>query len=165
MSYAKKERVTVNKTVTCTGNGDTLISIFSLKGIIRIHEIFGVVTEATNTTVFQKVGLVLYEATPTTVEITDIGTGVDGSGTVDGSLFIRDAVAGASSPLAHKEASVCSSLETQYDGAGYGLVLVQRSGVPTNVKVEFTGDADTDVDVCFYATYTPLSSGSALTAV
>jgi hypothetical protein len=165
MAIRPKEIVTVKKTLTCTGNGDTLLSIFALTGIVRVHEIYGVVTEATNATTLQKVGLVLYEATPTTVEITDVGTGVDGSATVVGSLFIRTAVSGSDQPLTHKKASVCSSVETMYEGGGYGLVLVQRAGVTTNIKVEFTGDANTDVDIQWFVKYTPLSDGSSITAV
>ena len=165
MAYDPKTIVTVNKTITLTGNGATTISIFSLTGIVRVHEIYGVVTEATNATTLQKVGLILYEATPTTVEITDTGTGVDCSATVVGSLFIRTAVVGATSPLTHNKANVCSTMEIQYDGSGYGLVLVQRAGVTTNVKASFTGDANLDCDVCWYAKYTPLSAGASLTAV
>jgi len=164
MAYYPKQLIKVSKTLTCTGNGATSLAAFAVTGTVRVREIYGVVTEATNATTLQKVGLILYEATPTTVEITDIGTGTDGSGAVIGSLFIRDAVVGASSPLAYKKADVCSSVETQYDGSGYGLVLTQRAGVTTNIKVNFTGDANTDVDIQWFCKYEQLSEGSSITA-
>lgn len=165
MAYTPSEIVNVNKTITLTGNGAIIESIFSLIGIVRIHEIYGVVTEAVDSTTLQKVGLILYETTPTTVEITDIGTGVDCSGTDVGSLLIRTAVVGSTSALTYKKADVCSSIELMYEGGGYGLVVVQRNGVTTNIKVSFTGDVNTDVDIQWFIKYTPLSSGSKIIAV
>ncbi len=165
MAYSPSEIVTANKTVTMAGVGDTLISLFSLTGIVRVHEIYGVVTETTEATVLQKVGLVLYEATPTTVEITDITLGTDCSATVVGSLLIRTGVVGATTAIAHQKANVCSVNEMQYDGSGYGLVLVQRGGVATYIKTEFTGAAETDVDIQWFVKYTPLSAGSSIVAV
>jgi hypothetical protein len=164
MSYLPGEIVNVNNTVTHTGNGATTLDVFTLTGVVRVHEIFGIVTQATNATTFQKVGLILYESTPTTVEITDIGTGVDGSSVAVGSVFIRANVTGASNPLILKSSATCGSVELMYEGGGYGLVLTPRQGATNTVKVSFTGDADTDVDIQWYAKYTPLTVGASLVA-
>ena len=149
---------------TLTGTGDTKISLFSVTGAVRVHEIYGVVQTVADfeTTVFQKVGLVLYEATPTTVEITDIGVGVDGSGAVAGSFFIRTAVDGSAQPLTFLPASVCAKVETTFEGGGYGLVLVQRTANDTFVQVEFTGAAATKLNMQWFVRYTPLTTGATI---
>jgi len=149
----------------CTGNGDTKISLFTVIGAVRIHEIVGTITTVTNATTFQKVGIILYEATPTTVELTDITTGVDCSSTVAGSLLIRTGVTGATMALEHLKADICRVTETKFDGGNYGLVVLPRAGVATNIQVEFTGDANTDVDILWGIRYTPLTTTSEIQPV
>jgi len=161
MAYTPKETITVRKTITLAGNGATTTNVFLLTGSVRIHEIGGTVTEATNSTTLQNVALILYDGT-NTVDITKSDEGTDCSATTVGSFMYKGQVETAA--ITYEEADQCRFANVMQEGSGYGTVVTAKNGVATYIKVSFTGDADTDTDVQFFAKYTPLSVGSSITA-
>ncbi len=158
MSYTPKETITVLKTNTCNGNGAQFDAIFQINGTVKITELGGIVTEATDSTTLTGCSFGLNSGgvgTPLTEAI--VGTNL--SATTVGSFIIKNAV--AATAVSYVESDSHRLVETE----GVSFYLVQKNATNTYIYFNFTGDANTDVDIQFFVKYKPISQGSSITAV
>lgn len=150
----------VTKDHTLDGNGAQTDNVFQITGSVKILEIRGVCTEATDATTVTGASFTAYDGT-NTVDVTESTTGTDLSGIGVGGFFYKSATAGTAVTFQDNDQvrvndSVNSIVETH---------ITQKTGTNTYLRFNFTGDADTDVDVKFQVRYIPLTEGSKIEAV
>ena len=150
--------------VTLDGNGAQNDNIFEITGWVEVFRIFATCEEATDSTTLGTCYWDMYDGTVAT-EITDNGgTNLAGIGVDCG--ICRDAI--ATSPLTFVNNSAASFDDG--GGAGYYTTfacfrVMKKTGVSTYIRFNFTGDANTDVDMKFCVIYFPLSDDSSISAV
>lgn len=154
--------VTINVSKTINGNNTTVaLPLFSVKGIVLVTGIWGVVTTVLGTncdTTFWR----LNDGTATSA-IT-LATGTDISAAPAGSLIVKKGLAGAALTLlsaSQERVSEPTTLETLYFSP---FMAVQKTGsVATNIEFVYsTTDAPTSGAIQFFASYVPISSGAHL---
>jgi len=158
---AEEQGLLVTKTLTCNGNGAQADNIFSVTGSVKIIQITGECTEATNSTTLSGASFALNDGTAT-VEITDGNAPTDLSGIGVGGVVFRNGVS----------ASVAVGYNDNAAGAVKDLVsedipfiVTKKTGAATYIQFLFTGDVNTDVDMKFSVRYLPISDDGAITSV
>ena len=153
------EGIVVTKTNTCNGDGAQTDNIFSITGTVDVLEIWGVCTEATDSTDLADCSFAVYDGTAT-LELTDSDAPTDCSGMAVGEVVFKNG-ASASVALAYHDiaAGVLSDL-TQTK-----VRISKKTGASTYIQFLFNGDANTDVDIKFYVLYKPVSDDGAIAAV
>lgn len=148
----------VTKTLTCDGNGAQTDNIFTLTGSVEIQAIWGVCTEATNSTDLADCSFALHDATAT-LELTDSGAPTDCSGMAVGDVIFKN---GASATVAVAYNDIATGQLT--DVTQTKVIISKKTGATTTIQFLFNGDNSTDVDIKFYVRYTPISDDGALAA-
>lgn len=149
----------VTKTNTCNGDGAQTDNLFTVTGTVKILSIWGVCTEATNSTDLADNSLAVYDGTAT-LELTDSGTPTDCSGMVVGDFVVKKGPSNTDALLFHHIAAANLS-----DDEAYQVFVSKKTGASTYIQHLFNGNADTDVDIKWYVRYIPLSDDGAIAAV
>jgi len=162
VSFFKRSMpIIVTKTNVCNGNGAQADNLFTVTGYVELVRIWAECTQVTNGTVFSGNSLALYDGT-LTIELTDSGAPLDMSGAIEaGEIILKNG------------ASATAALVVMHNNTGYvtdtaistGTTLTKKTGVTTYIQHIFTGNADTNVTLVWYAEYKPLSTDGAITAV
>jgi hypothetical protein len=153
--------IQVTKTNTCNGNGAQTDNLFSVTGTVKVLDIWGECTEATNSTDLADNSLALYDGT-NTVEITDGNAPTDCSGITAGDILYRN---GASASVAIVFINDAANTVTDVVSEDLSFIIQKKAATTTYIRHLFNGDANTDVDIKWYVQYLPLSADGAITAV
>jgi hypothetical protein len=157
--------LTKYKNVTLTGNGASTENLFTVTEAVRVMAIYFVVGTvgaggAGGTNAFS---LVKFETDDAGAQ-DDITNTVDCSGAVAGALAYRKAVSGTA--LAFLNAASCGIDESATNKVNFEFQVVQKTaGVNSYVRLSYTGDADTDVEITAYIRYQPLTEDASIDAV
>lgn len=155
--------IVVLKSDTLDGNGAQTDNLFKFTGTVECV-IFGICKEATSAAVCSGVSFDANDAT-NTVAIT-AAAGVDLSGVTVGSAIAKIAAAAAAASLNNASQVRILEAASLSEGALYPFVLTAKASVATNyIRVNFTGNALTDVDMDFYLIYKPLSADGSVVPV
>jgi hypothetical protein len=156
-----KSSIFVTKTNTCNGNGAQNDAIFLVTGTVKILELYGIVTEATEATVLQACSWAFnVQGGGSPASITEIATGTDCSGVAVGDFLVKNAA--VASGLT-KVVATAPKLTTP-SGESIEFYLTAQQGTATNIYFKFTGAVATDVDIQFFCRYMPRSAGSSVVA-
>ncbi len=140
----------VHKSVTLAGNGGQTDNLFTVTGPNRVLSILLVVTEATDSTTLSNVK---FETDDGAAQDDITGT-VNMSGCVAGAIAYRKAVSGTA--LAYLNAAAGGIDEAATNKVNFEFNIVQKTGgVATYIRLSYTGDATTDVDVDVHVRYQP----------
>jgi len=160
-----REGFRVSKTLTCNGNGAQNDNIFVITGGVTVTNLcaecmrVGAGGAATFGTCYWD----LWDGTAA-IEITDNG-GTNLSGIGVGALISKDAV--ATSPL-NFDSNAAGNFVDGGGGGFYKLAcpfrVLKKLGANTYIRFNFTGDANTDVDLKFTVSYVPRTDDGAITA-
>lgn len=148
----------VTKTLTCNGDGAQKDNIFTLTGTVDVLEIWGVCTEATNSTDLADCYLNLNDATAD-LDLTDHDAPTDCSGMAVGDVVFKNG-ASATVALAYHDIATGELTDLTQTIAR----ISKKTAAATNIQFCFNGDANTDVDIKFYVRYRPISDDGALVA-
>lgn len=155
----------VTNTFTLDGNGAQTDNIFQVTGAVDIVSLLGECTEATDATTCTGASWTLYDGSAT-IDITESATGTSLSGIGVGGMIYKDATAGTALTYDNNAAGVFN------DGGGEGYFttlcpfrVTAKTGVATYIRFNFTGDANTDIDVKFKIRYVNHSDDGVITAV
>lgn len=152
--------ISVSKSLTLSGNGAQTDNLFTVTGAVRVLSIYFVVTEATDSTVLT---LVKFETDDGAAQA-DITDTENFSGTVAGSIGYKTAV--FATALDKLDATNGAVAEIAVNKVNYEYLMVQKTGgVTTYIRLSYTGDAATDVDVTVVVRYQPLLGGYSIDAV
>lgn len=154
----------VEKTLTVNGNGVQNDNVFLITGAVEIVRLWAECTEATNATTLSAAYFDLYDGT-VAIDITENG-GTDLSGMTVGDVIAKDAAATTVLKFDNNVAGVF----VDGVGAGYYTTLFPfrlnaKSGANTYIRFNFSGDANTDVDIKFKIRFIYLSDNANVTAV
>jgi len=151
----------VEKDITLDGNGAQTDNLFTVVGIVRIFDLYAYVTEATDSTTLSNVK---FETDDGGAQ-TDLTTTVDGSGAVVGATFIKEKT--STNALTFVNPTAGTILDPVTDKKTFQEVWVfeKTGGVTTYIRISFTGDANTDVDITAAVHYEPITANSLITAV
>lgn len=158
-NLTKGEGILATKTLTCDGNGAQTDNIFALTGTVDILEIWGVCTEATDSTDLADCSFALFDGAAT-AEITDSAAPTDCSGMAVSDVVFKN---GASASVALAYSDIATGVVT--DLTQVIARISKKTGQNTYIQFLFNGDANTDVDIKFYVRYKPVSDDGALAAV
>lgn len=151
----------VTKTLTCDGNGAQTDNIFQITGTVRVIELYGVCTEATDSTTLSATSFTLYDGT-NTEDVTESSTGTDLSGIgVDG--FVAKTATAGTALTFHDNSQV--RITGSANRVFTPFATTQKASTNTYIRFNFTGDANTDTDIKFYVRYAPISEDGAIAAV
>jgi hypothetical protein len=147
------------KSWTLDGVGAQIDDVFVITGVVLIHQLMMVVTEATDSTTLTGVQFEIFDQVAPQV----LDAGVAGSTCVAGTVFFKGDV--TANPLMRIDPTAAFFGEgAQGQLLCQEFVAVKQNAAVTEVRLNFTGDANTDVDVTVVAIYTPISADGALTA-
>ena len=145
---------------TLTNNGATHENLFTVTGIVRILQIYAVCTEATDTTTFSDVDFDVYDGATATV--------MTGANDLNG-MAVKDAIAKTAddaTALTFLDGSSAAYYENATRNKLFSEgIIVESSAGTTYIRLGYTGDATTDVDLTFIIRWQPMTSTSAITAV
>lgn len=158
-NLTKGDGILVTKTLTCDGNGAQADNIFALTGTVDILEIWGVCTQATDSTDLADCSFALFDGAAT-LEITDSGGPTDCSGMAVDDVVFKN---GASATVALAYIDIATGV--LIDLVQTIARIAKKTGQNTYIQFLFNGDANTDVDIKFYVRYKPVSDDGALAAV
>lgn len=155
---ARNAGICVSKSNTCNGTGPQSDNIFTVNGLVRVLELYGICTEATNSVVFSNCYLDLYDGT-SNYEITDLDAPTDCSGIGVGGSFVKN---GTSSSVAGTFLNAAAGGVVAYGNIPF--FTWKKTGATTTIRFNFTGSAATDVDMEFVCRYEPLGTGASITS-
>jgi hypothetical protein len=154
----------VTKTNTCNGNGAQADNLFTVTGTVKVLEIYGVCTEATNATTLSDNSLNLNDGT-LDVEITDANAPTDLSGILVGGTLISEGL-NPSNPIKFFDNTTTAIWrDAGWEGIQTSMFFIKKATATTYIQHLFTGDADTDVDIKWYIQYIPVSDDGAIASV
>lgn len=152
--------ITISKTLNLSGNGAQNDNVFQVAGCDECFEILFHVVTATNATTLSGLKFELWDGTAAT----DITGAVDASGVVAGAMVYKRGLLAQAAVLIN--ADVGRVAEAAANKISFEpFFLMQKTGVNTYVRIAYTGDADTDVDVLVDIRYRPHYSGANIVAV
>jgi hypothetical protein len=156
------DRILVKKTGhVLNGNGAQADNIFVITGACEMV-IWGEITAVTNSTKCSSPYLNSYDGTMT-ANITDPLGASTLSGCAVGDVFLVDS--DDSITLGVYNCAQCQKFETDDFGVLYPFGIIAKTGTTTNIKFNFTGDANTNITATFYCRYKPITgSGSVVSA-
>lgn len=144
------------------GNGAQTDNLFQIVGGVVLLGLYGHIKTVTDSTAFSNVSFRFYDSTAAS----SITAQVNASGTLAGSYLIKDGTSGiALNHLLADQRRVDNPNDPSAVSVFSPVVLVAKAGASNYVRIEFTGDANTDIDIDFYARYYLLDSSSSITAV
>ena len=146
---------------TLDGDGAQADNLFQITGVVQILGISMFVDTVTDATTLTGVKFELDDGTAQV----DITAGVVGSSVVAGSLFFKSDPAATAMELV---SAAAGAIDEPAAGAlcFHPFLLAQKTGdVNTYIRVAFTGDSNTDVDVTVTVRWEPISDGATLVAV
>jgi hypothetical protein len=151
----------VRKSIKLQGDGATTLDLFSVTGSVNIISLCMVATTVTDATTLQ---LVKFETDDETAQVALTGA-VLSSGIVEGAIWCKDNAAAQPLVLDDPTAALVSE-PLAGEHMFYPARVVQKTGgVTTVIRVSFTGDANTDVDVIVTIEYKALAPNSGIQAV
>lgn len=158
-----KSTILVTKTNTCNGSATLQRdALFLVTGTVKILELYGIVTEATEATVLQTCSFGLNIAGGgSPAPITEAVTGVDLSGSAVGDFVVKNAAVGTALT---KVVASAPKLTTP-SGESIEFYLTAQQGTATNIYFNFLPAVATDVDIQFFCRYMPISAGSSVVAL
>jgi len=149
------------KATKLDGNLAQTDNIFMVTGAVEVLELYAVATTVTHATVCTGAYMDLYDGT-NSPDITD-SAGTNLSGLTVGSVFGR--FNSAASAIGLIDADQARVAEGGTDMLHYKFMALQKAATTTYIRLLFTGNASTDIDVTFYCRYRPLSENGAVTPV
>jgi len=135
---------------TLNGAGPQSDIIFTITQQIEITELYGIVTEATNATTCTTVSFTLVD-TAVGPDITESVIGNNMSGAAVGSVIARVEDSSVNANFAN--AITCVVGEAIIDRISWNCILSKNLADNTYIVFNFTGDANTDIDITFYLRY------------
>jgi len=150
--------VRMEKVLTLDGNGAQNDNIFEITGAVEVLRVYGECTEATDATTCTAVSFDIWDGTAA-YPLTS-AAGVDLSGIIVGGAVYKDGVAAGAATF---DDNATGGL-VDGGGAGYYTTFCpfrtwKKNGQTTYIRFNFTGDANTDIDMTFYIDYIPLDGG------
>lgn len=151
--------VRVEKAITLNGNGAQNDNLFEITGEVEVLRIYGVCTEATDATTCTAASFDVYDGTAAYPLTSAAGVALSGMG-VGGAVYKDDVAANAATLDDNATGGIVDG-----GGAGYYTTFCpfrtwKKLGVSTYIRFNFTGDANTDIDMNFYVDYIPLDGGT-----
>lgn len=145
---------------TVDGNAAQTDNIFVLTGIVEVSELLFHIDTATDITTFSNVKFQLWDS----AAATDLCDDVDASGAAAGSMVYKRGLIGQAAILLDTTAGVVG--EAAANKISFEPFFVGKdAAAATWIRLAFTGDANTDVDIHMVARWRPFSHDGALTAV
>jgi hypothetical protein len=151
----------VLKTQKLSGNGLQTNNLYQVLGSVLILSMRAEVTTVTDSTTLTGVKFEIWDG----ALATDICLAVDGSGVVEGATFYRQFPATSALVLANPTTGlVAEAGPTRIMFAPFAAIQ-KTGGVATYIRITYTGDANTDVDIIAALRFFPMSTDGFLTAV
>lgn len=147
------------KSHTIDGNGAQTDNLFTVSGIVRVLEIYAIADTVTDATTFSGVKFELDDGTAQS----DITDAVDASGILAGGVLLKDH--GVATALSFLDNAAGVVEETTGFFETDPIILVQKASTTTYIRLSFTGDGSTDIDMTFYVRWVPFNSTSNIAAV
>jgi len=148
----------MTNSITLDGAGAQTDIIFTINQQMEIIELYGIVTEATNSNTCTNCSFA-FSGPGATPDITESAAGVDMSVLAVGSIIARATDSTVAATFGNSRRCVVG--ETATDRISYNCLLSKNLANSTYVVFNFTGDASTDIDVTFYLRYKTISNASA----
>ncbi|KKL05966.1 hypothetical protein LCGC14_2600730, partial [marine sediment metagenome] len=142
----------VTKSLKLNGNGLTTTDIFAVTGIVRVLLIEAyciAVADATTLTGFK---FQLWDGTAAV----DITTGVSASGILVDAVIFKEGLVGVAAVLLNPTVGIVRDApanKLSYEP----FWVVKKTGAATTIRVSYTGDVSTDVDMTFEIHYVPVA--------
>lgn len=150
----------VFKDVKLSGNGAQTTNLFTLTGQNRVLDIYFIVSTATNSTTLTNVKFELDDGGAQD-DITDT---VACSGAVAGATGHKNR--DSTNPLVFTNPTVGVIDDPPFMKEQYEFLALQKTGgVTTYIRLSYTGDANTDVDIRAVVRYQPLDENCIIEAV
>lgn len=141
----------VVKSLKFNGNGATTADVFVVTGVVRVLLIEAYCTAVADATTLTSFKFELWDGTAAT----DITTGVNASGILVDALIFKEGLVGVAAVLLNPVVGLVR--DAPANKASYEpFWLVKKAGAATTVRVSYTGDANTDVDMTFEIHYVPV---------
>ena len=151
----------VHKSLTLAGNGAQLNNAFQLTGMVRCIELMAHCSEATDSTTLTLFKFELWDGT-NAIPITDT---VDASGIVAGGMIYKRGLAAVAAVLINPVTCLVSEAAANKISFEPFFATQKTGGVDTFIRLSYTGDANTDVDVMVSLRYIPHTDASIVEAV
>lgn len=151
----------VTKTQNLTGAGAQTDNLFQVTGSVLFYALFAEVTAVGDSTTLTGVKFETWDGTAA-LDLSDV---IVGSGAVDGALFIREAVLGTALVFINPTAAKVTDPATTKIMFTPSIITQKTGGVATYIRIAYTGDVNTDVDILASIRYMPLTSDGAVVAV
>ena len=153
-------RLEAHKDHTVDGNGAQTDNIFTLTGMVEISELYFHIDTATDITTFSDCKFQLYDS----AAATDLCAVVDVSGAAAGSMVYKRGLIGQDAVLLDTTAGVVG--EAAANKVSFEPFFVGKdAAAATYIRLAFTGDANTDVDIHVVARWRPHSHDGNLVSV
>jgi hypothetical protein len=136
------------------GNGAQADNIFQVTGVVRVNYLAFTVVTATDSTTLSGMKFEVDDGTAQT----DITAAVDGSGCVAGALFYKRDLLASALGFVNPTAGAVGEPGGDKKMMEPFFALQKTGAVNTYIRLAFTGDANTDVDVNFESRFTPVST-------
>lgn len=142
----------VDKSITLNGNGLTTTDLFTVTGVVRVLLLEAYCTEAADSTTLTGLKWELWDGT----SAVDITAGVSASGIVVGAVIFKEGLVGVAPVLINPTVGVVR--DAPANKLSYEPFWVaKKNGAATTIRVSYTGDATTDVDMTFELHYVPVA--------
>lgn len=145
----------VTKSLKLDGNGATTADLFTVTGVVRILFLKAYCTVVTDATTLSNFKWELWDGTAA-VAITAV---VNASGIlVDGVIF-KEGLVGVAAVLINPTVGIVR--DAPENKLSYEPFWVaKKAGAATTIRVSYTGDVNTDVDMTFEVHYVPVAENS-----
>jgi hypothetical protein len=147
------------------GNGAQLDNLFTVVGTVRLLSLRGFAITVTDSTTFSNVKFEVDDGAAQS----DLCTIVNASGVVAGGMLLKQDVTTAALTFLN------ANTHQVQDPLGGGppplsiisapAVIMQKLATTTYIRISFTGDANTDIDMDFELEYEPLSDDGVIASV
>lgn len=133
-------------------NGAANVDIFTVTGVVRVLSIEAYATTVTDSTTLSGFKFELWDGT----SALDITGAVNASGIVIGGFIFKEGLAAAPAELINPTVGIVQDAAS--DKKSYQpFWLAAKAGAGTTIRVAYTGDATTDVDMEFEVHYVPVA--------